>query len=894
MPDWKEEIRKQLATLKLAPARESAIVEELAQHLDDCYEESLAEGASEHEAYRTALAELSESEIWTEELRHVERQDAPEPIVLGTNRRRNFLADIGEDLRFGTRMLRKQPGFTLTVVLTLALGIGANTAVFSVVNTILLRPLPYKDARQLVSVMELQGQGCCAMFSPGEFVDYQSQTQAFTEMAAYRLMSFALTGQGEPEQLNGLIVSANYFSVLGVMAQHGRVFEPTDGLAGAPRVAVISNDFWQTQFGGDPNVIGRTLTLSGEPVTLIGVMPRGFQDTTQDTERQIWLNPHQVVPDWQLNSSSVDLLSMRTTGYLWGIARLKPNVNLPQAQAELDTIAARLQQPYPRRATSLQEQMVGDVRPILWLLLGAVSLVLLIACANVTGLMLTRATERAKEIAIRTALGASRAQIIRQLLVESLLLAGLGGLGAWLLAVWSVQVMVASGLREIPRLYEVGVDYRVFAFTLTVSVLTGLVFGLIPALAAGKLDLNVTLKEGTRSVTTGRNWLRQTLVVSEVALALVVLLGAGLLVNSFTRLLRVKPGFNPQHLLTMRIGLTDERYRKSKDKKQLVNTLSASLEALPGVESVGFGDDLPIAGTDSHTMLKIKDQPLAQPNELVAVGLHVISPHYFDSLGARLLKGRAFTERDVSGAPSVYIINETLARRFWPNEDPLGKQIRYNDKDPWGEIVGVVEDTKYDGLHLDSTPHLFEPYQQNAWQFLSITIRSQLDQATLLPAVRRELKAIDPNLPVSNAKTMEAVMAQSLAMRRFVLLLFSLFAGLALLLASVGIYGVLSASVAQRTREMGIRRALGATTRDVWRLVVGQGMRLVLFGLVVGFISALALNRFIEKLLFGVRSKDPLTYGVIGVVFIGVGLLACWVPARRATKVDPLIVLRSE
>ena len=893
MPDWKEGIRKQLASLKLAPARESAIVEELAQHLDDRYEDLLAEGANEDEAYRGALAELSESELWAEELRNVERQVDPEAIVLGTNRRRNLFADLGQDLRFGARMLRKRPGFTLTVVLTLALGIGANSAVFSVVNTILLRPLPYKDARQLVSVMELQGKGCCAMFSPAEFLDYQAQTQSFTEMAAYRSMSFAMTGQGEPEQLNGLIVSANYFSLLGVMAEHGRVFEPTDGVAGAPRVAIITHDFWQTRFGSDPTVIGKTLTLSGEPVTLVGVMPRGFQDTTQDTERQIWLNPHQVVPDWQLNSS-VDLLSMRNTGYLWGIARLKPNVNFAQANADLDTIAARLQIPYPRRATSLQEQMVGDVRPILWLLLGAVSLVLLIACANVTGLMLTRATERAKEIAIRTALGASRGQIVRQLLVESLLLAGLGGLGAWLLSVWSVQVIVASQLREIPRLNEVGVDYRVFAFTLGVSVLTGLVFGLIPALAAARLDLNATLKEGARSVTTGRNRFRQTLVVSEVALALVVLLGAGLLVNSFRRLLAVNPGVNPQHLLTMRIGLTNERYRKSKDKKQLVNDLNARLEAVPGVESVGFGDDLPIAGTDSHIMLRIKDQPAGSPNELMSAGLHVINPHYFDSLGARILKGRAFTERDVSGAPSVYIINETLARRFWPNENPLGKQVRYNDRDPWGEIVGVVEDIKYDGLHLDSTPHLFEPYLQNAWQFLSITIRSHLDQSSLLPAVRRELSALDPNLPISNIKTMDDVMSQSLAMRRFVLLLFSLFAGLALLLASVGIYGVLSASVAQRTREMGIRRALGATTRDVWRLVVGQGMRLVVLGLVAGFISALVLNRFIEKLLFGVRPKDPLTYAVIGLVFIGVGLLACWLPARRATRVDPLIVLRSE
>jgi putative ABC transport system permease protein len=896
VPEWEDEIRKQLATLKLSPTREAAIVEELAQHLDDCYAELLAGGATEAEARREALEELRDSEILVQELRRVERQVTPEPIGLGTNRRTNMLADFWQDLRLGERMLRKQPGFTLIAVLTLTLGIGVNTAVFSVVNAVLLQPLPYKDSRQLVGVWEVQGQSCCVMFSPAEFLDYQVQNQSLSEMAASRLMFVSLTGQGDAEQLNGLIVSANFFSLLGVMAEHGRVFQPADGVAGAPRVAVISHGFWQARFGGDPNVIGKTLTISGEPVTLIGVMPRGFQDTDQNTERQIWVNPRQVVPDWQFNAS-VDLLSIRHTSFLRVIARLKPNVSLPQAQADLDNIAARLQQQYPRaighgaRVNSLQEQIVGDVRPILWLLLGAVSLVLLIACANITSLVLTRATERAKEIAIRTALGASRGRILRQLLVESFLLAGLGSLGGWLLAVWSVQVIAAAGLREIPRLNEVGVDYRVFAFTLSVSVLTGLVFGLIPAFAAARVDLNATLKEGTRSVTAGRNWLRQTLVVTEVALALVVLLGAGLLVSSFARLLTVKPGFNPQHLLTMRIGLTDERYRKSKEKKQLVNDLNSRLEVLPGVESVGIGDDLPVAGTDSHTRLMIKDQPT---DELQSVGLHVINPHYFDSLGTRLLKGRAFTERDVSGAPSVFIINETLAHRFWPNEDPLGKQIRYNSNDPWGEIVGVVEDIRYDGLHVASSPHLFEPYQQNAWQFLSITVRSKLDQTALLTAVQREVKGLDPNLAVSSVRTMDEVMAQSLATRRFVLFLFCLFAGLAVLLACVGIYGVLNASVAQRTRELGIRLALGATTRDVWRLVIGQGMRLVFLGLVLGFVGALALSRLIENLLFGVRSKDPLTYAAIGVVFIGVGLLACWLPARRATKVDPLIVLRSE
>ena len=463
-----------------------------------------------------------------------------------------------------------------------------------------------------------------------------------------------------------------------------------------------------------------------------------------------------------------------------------------------------------------------------------------------------------------------------------------------MLSVWGVRLIVATGLREVPRLNEVALDYRVFAFTLIVSVLTGLVFGLVPASAAANLDLNSTLKEGSRGTTTARNWLRQTLVVAEVALALVVLIGAGLLVSSFRRLLAVNPGFNPQHLLTMRIGLTDERYKEGADKIRLANELRSRLAAMPGVESVGFGNDLPIAGTDSTTRLSYRDRPSALPDELLSVGLHVISPHYFDALGTRLLKGRFFTERDRAGAPSVYIINEALARRFWSNEDPIGKQIRYNSNDPWGEIVGVVEDMKYDGLHLEPTPHLFEPYQQNAWPSLAIIIRSRLDQATLLAGVQREMRTLDASLPASNVRTMEEVMAASLATRRFVLLLFSLFAVLALLLTAVGLYGVLSTSVSQRTRELGIRLALGATARDVRRLIIVQGMRLVLIGLGVGFVSAIALNRLIKKLLFVVRPTDPPTYALIALLLLLVTFLACYLPARRATKVDPMVALRSE
>src|SRR5215475_2222065 len=593
MPNWNHIVREHLAVLRLPPEREIEIVEELALHMEAAYEDALADGLSEAEAEARAVRSY-DWQLLECELSRAERplaaqlweQDPWRPD--NNSRRRIHMETLWQDVRFGARSLMKQPGFIALAALTLSLGIGANTAIFSVVNTVLLRPLPYKDAERLVAVWEGPTKMDKSAFSPAEFLDYQAQNQSFTEMAAYQSMSFTLTGQGEPEQLDGMIVSANFFSLLGVPAERGRIFQPEDGRAGAPRVAVISHDFWQRRFGGASNVIGAPLTLSGEPATLIGVMPPGFQDTSQSNERQIWLNPHQVVPDWVPNST-VDLLSMRHTGYLQVIARLKPNGDLQKTQTDLDAIAARLQRQYPRPAghgahiISLHEQTVGNVRPTLLILLGAVSLVLLIACANVTSLMLARATERYKEMAIRTALGASRWRIVRQLLVESLLLAGLGCAGGWLLAVWSVRLIVASGLSEIPRLSEMGLDYRVFIFTLIVSVLTGLFFGLASALGAAKPDLSSALKEGSRSATAGRNRLRQTLVIAEVALALVVLIGAGLLVNSFARLLAVKPGFNPEHLLTMRIGLTNQQYSKSAGRKRFVTELNARLEAVPGV-----------------------------------------------------------------------------------------------------------------------------------------------------------------------------------------------------------------------------------------------------------------------------------------------------------------------
>jgi len=800
------------------------------------------------------------------------------------------------DLRYAARMLAKRPGFTLIAFVTLALGIGANTAIFSIVNGVLLRPLPYKDPAQLVSVWERQPNQDHSNFSPAEFLDYQTQNQSFSAMAAYRMMNFTLTGAGEPEQLGGLIVTANFFSLLGVEPVRGRIFGPEDGVTGAPRVAVISHGYWQNRFAADTNIVGKTITLSGEPVTVVGIMPPNFQDDSF----QVWVNPHRVVPDFRLHLE-VDPASLRNTGYLRAFARLKPGVTLGQAQSDLNGIAARLQQLYPRPTghaaglSSLHQQVVGNVRPVLFVLFGAVALVLLIACANVTSLMLARSMDRQKEIAIRLALGASRWQVMRQLLLESVLLTLAGGAGGGLLAAWGVHLFVASKPEDLPRLAAIGLDYKVLVFTLLVSILTGVIFGLAPALAASHPDLNSAFKATSSNVTAvaGRLRLRQALVVAEMALAFVVLIGAGLLVNSFGRLLAVKPGFDPNHLTTMRVMLSDTRYNDSAAKAQFVKELDQRLAAVPGVQGVGISDDLPILQTDSSTRIFIADRADNGADQ-TPVGLHVINASYFAALGTRLIQGRSFTDHDDAEAPSVFVINQTMARRFWPNEDPVGKRIRYNSKGPFGEIVGVVEDIKYDGLHSADASHVYEPYQQNSWPFLTVAVRSPLDQATLMTAVNREVRGLDPNLPVSNVRSMGEVMGESLARRRLVLTLFSLFAVLALLLAAIGIYGVLASSVAQRTRELGIRIALGATTRGVLQLVLGNGLKLVVLGIAFGLAGAIAANRLLADLLFGVSATDPLTFASIALLLFGVAILASYIPARRATKVDPLVALRYE
>jgi putative ABC transport system permease protein len=898
MPNWKPEIRWRLARLQLAPTRENAIVEELAQHLDESYAELLACGMSEAEAQLQALTDLNEDDLLARELRRVERQFPPEPIILGTNRRTNMIADLWQDLRFGARMLLKQPSFTLIAALTLTLGIGANTAIFSVVYHVVLKPLPFHEPEQLVWVWGEQAARKQAPHTPADFLDYQRRNQSFAQMAAYRNMSFALGSSGQPERVDGRIVSANYFVLLGVAPRLGRSFAPEDGQAGAARLVLLSHRYWRQRFGGEASVVGQSLTLSGEPATIVGVMPPDFREAGVD----LWTNPRQIVPDFA-TSSRDDITGVRRNSYLSVIARLKPGVTLPQAQADMDAITAGLRQEYPDvygskgvRLIALHEFVVGDTKPTLLLLFGAVGLVLLIVCANVANLTMARASTRTKEFALRSALGAGRGRLIRQLLTESVLLAVAGGICGLGLATWGLRLLVALSPAAVPRLTEIRLDWRVLTFALGASLLTGIVFGVLPALTSARVNLNETLKEGGRDAGAGASQrTRGALVAAEVALALVVLVSAGLLVKSFWRLQQINPGFDATRLTTMLVWPTEEKYAEVAASRAFIRELNARLEKLPGTEGVAISNDLPIRGRDSSTYPAVEGRPPLKPGEGILVGRHTVNAAYFRAMKIPLLRGRTLTERDDENAPLAVVINESAANALWPGEDALGKRMKLARLDTaWAEVVGIVGEVKHDGLHLDASPHLYMSILQFPWPTLRIAVRSSLDAAAVAAAVRGVVQSLDPLQPVSDVKTMADVLTDANAGRQLSLVLFALFAVIALLLAGIGIYGVTAYSVSRRTCELGIRMALGAQRRDVSRLVIRQGMTPVLIGIVIGLSAAFFLTRWMASLLFRVSANDPLTFAGIALLLGAVALLACWLPARRATQVDPMIALRSQ
>jgi len=798
-----------------------------------------------------------------------------------------------QDIRYGLRMLRKSPAFTMVAVIALALGIASTTAIFSVVDEVLLHPLPYPDSGRIVYVSQkLRSNGADASVSPANYLDWATQNHVFSYMAASRGFQGSLTGGERPERVQFTVVSANFFSLFGVNPLLGRGLLADDEKAGNDHVVVLSYGLWKSRFGSDRGLVGRNITLNGETYAVVGVMPANF---APDDYGELWMPSRWDVPPYPFTPDK-DPRPLRDSNYFDAWARLKPGVTLAQASAEMDGIARQLEKHYPEANTDIgisvvgmQDNFVSDIRPTLLLLLAAVVLVLLIGCANVANLLLARATDRAKEVSIRSALGASRLRLVRQLLTESILLALVGGALGVLLAAWAVPALLALSPPDISDFRHIGLNPEVLGFSIAVSVLSGILFGLAPAFHASRESLSESLKEGERGSTSSRGKTRSSLVVAEVGLSLVLLISAGLIVKSFVRLMNVDPGFDPDHLLVFSVGLPpsaspaqqDAFYRQVQDR----------VEAVPGVQSVGAVSRLPLSGGNSGRSFKIPGS-----DQSYDADIRVSTPSYFRAMAIPLLKGRNFTDQDAQGSVEVAVVNETLARTVFPGQDPIGKYILdfglAMDK---LQIVGVIGNVRHEALETDPRPEVYLPFGQGHWPSVFMIVRSKTSDALALTSgVQNAVWSVNKDVPLSNLRTMQRVIAGSVVRRRFTTLLLAIFAGLAMLLAAVGLYGVMSYTVSQRTREIGIRMALGAQKADVVKLVVRQGMSLVALGVVLGIVAAAAATRLMSGLLFGVSATDPAVFVGIAALLASVALAANYVPARRAAKVDPMVALRYE
>ncbi|HET6975489.1 MAG TPA: ABC transporter permease [Pyrinomonadaceae bacterium] len=798
---------------------------------------------------------------------------------------------IFTDVRYAVRSLLKRPGFSLIVVLTLALGIGANAAVFSVINAVLLRPLPYRDVDRVVTLWQNNTKSGISLneVSPANFIDWKEQSRSFETLAGIEPSGFTLVGDGEPERFSTWLVTSGFFQVAGTDALLGRTFTDEDYQPGNNRVIVLAHGLWQRRFGGDPTIIGRKLTLNGQPFLVVGVMPPEFQ---LPADREIWAP--RVVGE--------DLRQFRGATFWNVVGRLKPGTTVAQAQEEMNGIAARIAAQYPdvnggmgANVVPLFEQMTGQIRSALWVLFGAVGLVLLIACVNVANLLLVRGAERQREFAIRRALGAERIRLLRQTLTESLLLALVGGATGVLLASWLVKLITALSSSKILRVEYVNVNLRVVLFACGVSLLTAIIFGLVPAIQFWRHDIQGTLRESGRGAATPvRQRVRKALVISEVAVAVVLLTGAGLLFRSFIRLLQVDPGFKKENVLALQVFLP----RNYDQPEKMIGFFDQSIEkirSLPAIEATAVIATPPFTKIEQDATFNVVGHPAPPPGSEPSAFYTPVSSEYLSALNIPLRKGRFFTNFDKADAPPVVVINETMARHYFPNEEPIGQRLAVTFADTeTREIVGVIGDVLHSGLHAEPRPEMYVPHQQSASAYMTFLVRTRTEPATQLASVKHAIREVNPNQTFARTATMEELVSDSLKQRRFNLSLLGLFAAIALLLATIGIYGSISYSTRQRTNEIGLRIALGAQTLDVLRLIVGQGVGLALIGVALGLAAAFLLTRTIKTLLFGVTPTDPLTFLAISVLLIVTAFIASLIPARRATKVDPLVALRSE